>query len=163
MCLDMSDTHMDIYALVYIHVHAYAHTNTTNPPQSPILLWTTSRLPASSNFLVHFPVFPLAGTSLPKGKELEQGWPQSSGLGASVSLCHLRRITQEQELGGPRPGLVPSRCASTVSFLLHPPRPLSPAATRIKPSERKTSAQVVHSWSLGSELVNSVLEQVARE
>lgn len=44
-----------------------------------------------------------------------------------------------------------------------PPWPLSPAATEIKPSEQEAFAQVVHSWGLGNELVNSVLEQVTHE
>lgn len=43
------------------------------------------------------------------------------------------------------------------------PWPLSPAATEIKPSEHEAFAQVVHSWGLGSELVNSVLEPVTHE
>jgi hypothetical protein len=65
MCPDMSDTHKDIHILVYTHVHTSAHTNTTNPPQPSVLRWNASQLPASSYFLVHFPVFPLGGVSLP--------------------------------------------------------------------------------------------------
>lgn len=68
----MSGMHVDIYTLVCAHGHAYAHTNTTHtlkavhPPGG-----TTPQLPAGSSLqmytgpLVHFPVFPLNGASLP--------------------------------------------------------------------------------------------------
>lgn len=51
---------------IHMHMHMQMHIQVQLPPSQPsILLRTASQLPASSYFLVHFPVFPLDGASLP--------------------------------------------------------------------------------------------------